>query len=98
MDDQINSLEQSKFMQTKRIMIIDDEPFNVISMQLTLSGMGIKGLASLCDRAYNGLEALTKIKEAYNDRNHIYGLIFTDISMPVMDGYEASEEIRQFYE
>lgn len=79
-------------------MIIDDDPFNVIGMQVQLSRVGIKGLGSLCDRAYNGLEAVTKLKDAFNNRNHIYGLIITDISMPVMDGYEAAEVIRDFYE
>ena len=79
-------------------MIIDDEPFNVIGMQLSLNRIGIKGLGNLCDRAYNGLEAITKIKEAYNNRQHIYGLIITDISMPVKDGYELAEEVREFYD
>ena len=46
----------------KRILVIDDEPFNVISMQLSFSSLGIKGLSSLVDRAYNGLEGLNKVK------------------------------------
>ena len=50
------------------------------------------------DRAYNGLEALNKVKESYSKESHTYGLIITDISMPVMDGYESSREIRDFYE
>lgn len=45
----------------KRILVIDDEPFNIISMQLTLSNMGIKGLGSLVDRAYNGQEGVEKL-------------------------------------
>ena len=74
----------------KRILIIDDEPFNIVSMQLSLGRLGIKGLASLCDRAYNGLEAINKVKSSFNKGHHIYGLVITDISMPIMDGYEVS--------
>ena len=82
---------------TKRILVIDDEPFNVISMQLSLGRLGIKGLSSIVDRAYNGLEGLKKVKDGVNNGSHIYGLVITDISMPVMNGYDASQEIREFY-
>ena len=67
-------------------------------MQLLLNNLGIKGLGSTVDRAYNGLEGLNKVKDSFMEGNHIYGLIITDISMPVMDGYEASREIREFYQ
>ena len=50
---------------TKRILVIDDEPFNVISMQLSLGRLGIKGLGTLVDRAYNGLEGLNKVKNSF---------------------------------
>ena len=76
---------------------MDDEPFNVISMQLSLGRLGIKGLGTLVDRAYNGLEGLNKIKNSFLSGQHIYGLIITDISMSVMDAYETSEAIREFY-
>ena len=81
----------------KRILVIDDEPFNVISMQLTLSNVGFRGLGNLVDRAYNGLEGLTKVKDALSKGTHVYGLIITDISMPIMDGYELAIGIRDFY-
>ena len=64
---------------------------------MTLSRLGIKGIISIVDRAYNGLEAVMKVKEAYSTNTHIYGLILTDISMTVMDGYEEAQEIRNFY-
>ena len=57
---------------------------------MTLKRLGIKGLVSIVDRAYNGLEAFKKVMEAYKAGTHIYGLILTDISMPVMDGYEEA--------
>ena len=66
-------------------------------MQLSLSRLGIKGLVRLVDRAYNGLEAINKVKYSLFTGSHVYALIITDISMPVMDGYEASSEIRKFY-
>ena len=89
--------EQLTIPTKKRILIVDDEPFNIISMQLSLSRLGIKGLGLLIDRAYNGLEAVNKVKNSFLYGTHVYGLIITDISMPVMDGYDASSEIRDFY-
>ena len=81
----------------KRILMVDDEPFNILGMQITMNQLKIKGLSKNVDRAYNGLEALTKVREAYFKGSHLYGLILTDISMPVMDGFEATEEIREFH-
>ena len=66
-------------------------------MQITLFTLGIKGLCTIVDRAYNGLEAFTKVQEAFEQGSHTYGLILTDISMPVMDGFEEADEIRNFY-
>ena len=73
-----------------RILIVDDEPYNILGMFISLKGLGIKGLTNLVDRAYNGLEAITMLKKAYTDGSHVYGLILTDISMPVMDGFELA--------
>ena len=48
-----------------KVLIIDDEPFNVISMQLCLGRLEIKGLGSLVDRAYNGLEGCNRAKNSF---------------------------------
>lgn len=52
----------------------------------------------ITDRAYNGLEAFTKVKDAHQSGSHVYGLILTDISMPIMDGFEEAENIRNYYQ
>ena len=72
-------------------MIVDDEPFNVLGMQITLKQLKIRGLSQLVDRAFNGQEAVKKVKRGLESGTHIYALILTDISMPVMDGFEETE-------
>jgi CheY-like chemotaxis protein len=53
----------------------------------------------ICDKALNGLEALTMVI-ANVEQNHYqccdYDLILMDCNMPFMDGYEACHKIRQF--
>ena len=49
------------------------------------------------DRAYNGLEAFSKVKESLEARTHVYALVLTDISMPIMDGFEEADQIRNYY-
>lgn len=93
----LNQINYTKVFTSKRILIVDDEPYNILGMQLTLSRLGIPGIIDIVDRAYNGLEAVLKVKEGYSTGSHIYGLILTDISMPIMDGYEEASEIRSFY-
>ena len=44
----------------------------------------------------NGKAAIEKVKNAYKSRKYSYGLIFMDCSMPIMNGYDASDEIRRF--
>ena len=80
----------------RRILIVDDEPYNLLGMQIVLEQCGFKGIKHLVDTAHNGENAFTMVKKAYNEKQFSYGLILMDLSMPVMDGYEASELIRDF--
>ena len=67
----INQINKSGFFdnyQKKRILIVDDEPFNVLGMQMNLNNLEIKGLSQIIDRAYNGEEALSKVKDSFEQR------------------------------
>ena len=47
------------------------------------------------DFCMSGEEAVKQVKKAYKN-NMAYKIIFTDFSMPGMDGIQATSEIRKF--
>ena len=60
--------------------------------------LGIQNRNELCEFVENGEDALEKVKDAiYSNQPYKYGLILMDCNMPIMDGYELSENIREFY-
>jgi CheY-like chemotaxis protein len=67
-----------------KILIVEDDFINqkVIGKVLTKLGYQV-------DISNNGLEALTKMETT------VYNLVFMDIQMPEMDGYETTVQIRR---
>mgnify|MGYP000887193682 CR=1 FL=1 len=50
------------------------------------------------DQAANGQDALDKVKVSErNGRGRHYDIIFLDLQMPIMNGYEACHKIIEFY-
>ncbi len=80
----------------RRIMIVDDEPYNLLGLQIVIQQTGFKNLDQLIDKASNGEQALDLVKDAFKMKKFSYGLIFMDCSMPIMNGYDATEAIRTF--
>ena len=46
------------------------------------------------DTRYDGRQAVDAIKDAFTQGKHQYALILMDCNMPVLDGYEASNQIK----
>ena len=70
----------------KRILLVED---NELNREIATEIIGMTGVT--IDRAENGKIAVEKVMEA---PEKWYDLIFMDIQMPVMNGYEATAAIR----
>ena len=87
-------LRNTVMIQTKRILILDDEQFNIDALKIILKyKVGIDS-DQVCDQAKNGIEALNVIKkdiELNHGKHSSYHLILMDCQMPLMDGYESTK-------
>jgi PAS domain S-box-containing protein len=68
----------------KKILVVDDNEVNILIAKRFLSKWGLE-----IDFATNGEEAIRKIM------NNIYDLIFMDIRMPGIDGFDTTKIIRE---
>jgi signal transduction histidine kinase/CheY-like chemotaxis protein len=80
----IEAIEQNGTESSLSILLVEDNQVN----QLVATSL-LKKLGHRADPAENGLKALQALEQ-----NH-YDLVLMDCQMPVMDGYEATQRIRQ---
>ena len=84
--DELNSINKFTLEKTKTLLVAEDEDLNFMLIEELLSDSNIKIL-----RAENGMEAIDLFKS-----NPQIDLVLMDIKMPVMNGIEATKEIRKF--
>jgi len=76
----------------KKILIVDDTPFNLLVLEKFIQEIDPKALLF---KAFNGKEAVELFINMKETGKSGIDLIFMDCNMPVMDGYEASLEIKK---
>lgn len=84
-NEQNNLPYKMKTLEGSNILLVEDNATNQEIIVELLSDSGIK-----IDIADNGFEAI----KMYESNPNKYELILMDIQMPVLDGYEATKEIR----
>lgn len=70
-----------------KVLVVDDNKINLKLIQKTLNSLGCE-----VTPAENGPEALEKFK------TDSFDVVFMDIQMPVMDGYQTASELRKMTE
>ena len=80
----VESSDLTEELGGKKILIVDDDMRNIYSLQVALEGEGVDTKI-----ATNGQEAVDLIKDGSD-----FDVVLMDIMMPVMDGYEATRQIR----
>ncbi len=81
-----SKLNGDSVIRGKNILVVDDIPINRMILVKILDKLGAS-----CDIAENGQDAVEKFKISQPDE---YDIIFMDIQMPVMNGYDATRAIR----
>ena len=74
-----------------QILIVDDNVFNLMVLKHIIT----EELGYSCEKALNGLEALNLAKSRMESP---FKLIFMDINMPIMDGFQAASSILSLYD
>lgn len=78
-----NKAEKRKDLSRLKVLVVDDNPINLLVCSKLLSRWGITA-----DTAKNGVDAISRSGE----KN--YDIILMDIHMPEMNGYDASRNIK----
>ncbi|MDR3088299.1 MAG: response regulator [Desulfobulbaceae bacterium] len=86
--DETPPLDSGNFSASHRILLVEDNHINQRVMLATLARLGLEHVGV----ANNGQEALDMLVNK-KDENR-YDLILMDVSMPVMDGFTATQTIR----
>ena len=80
----------------KSILIVDDSPYNLFILQEILLTMPNTDKAMI-KQALNGQEALDLITTRENlkgDNRSKFDIIFLDLHMPVLDGFQTIKRLR----
>ncbi|HUP93616.1 MAG TPA: response regulator [Burkholderiales bacterium] len=78
--------EQNPSLENMHVLVVEDHPINQQLVMELLRGMGV-----IADLAQHGEQAIEMLDAKPAD---FYSLVFMDLQMPVLDGYETTKRLR----
>lgn len=81
----VSEIKRNKPVENIKILVAEDEMLNFLFIKEILKDRNVD-----ITHAYDGKEAVALIKE------NNFDIVLMDIKMPIMNGYEATKEIRNF--
>jgi len=84
-ENQSNNSKSIGIKETYSLLVVEDEDSNFMLLEEFFSSLNINII-----RVINGAEAIEKCKTTHID------IVLMDIKMPVLDGYDATKQIREF--
>lgn len=89
-DPESGTAPQMQRSNQQHLLLVDDNPINI-----KLLAHLVKKLNHTFATASDGLEAVQLYQRSLEGQSAPFDLVFMDISMPVMNGFEATREIRR---
>ena len=80
----------------KRILILDGDPFSVDVVVSILNGIQLPDIQ--VDTCFDSEAAMKLVKNSIKDEESDYCLILSDLSMPLVDGFEFVKRVRRYFE
>ncbi|MDR1206171.1 MAG: response regulator [Peptococcaceae bacterium] len=82
--------DENDMLRGMRVLLVEDNEINALIAMELLNSVGVE-----VTTAENGSEAIERLKEALDaGGSPAFDLVLMDLQMPVMDGYEATEIIK----
>jgi CheY-like chemotaxis protein len=84
--------------QFNKVLLVEDEDIDAFLSKTILQQMGIAKEIILCKNGEQALSVIDTISKESASEQESIDLILLDIRMPVMDGFEFLQELRQNYQ